>query len=36
METWISQDDDDKKKTYCLVGIGRAEDEDTSLAIDTQ
>ena len=30
------QTDDDDKKTYCLVGIGRAEDEDTSLAIDTQ
>ena len=30
------QADDDNKKTYCLVGIVRAEDEDTSLAIDTQ
>ena len=30
------QADDDNKKTFCLVGIGRAGDEDTSLAIHTQ
>ena len=30
------QADDDNKKTYCLISIGSAEDEDTSLAIDTQ
>ena len=28
--------DDDDKKTYCLISIGRAEDGDTSLAIDTK
>ena len=30
------QDDDDIKKTSCLIDIGRAEDADTSLAIDTK
>ena len=30
------QDDDGNKKTSCLIDIGRAEDADTSLAIDTK
>ena len=30
------EQDDDNKKTSCLIDIGRAEDADTSLAIDTK
>ena len=30
------QADDDNKKTYGLISVGSGEDEDTSLAIDTQ
>ena len=30
------QNEDDNKKTSCLIDIGRAQDEDTSLATDIE
>ena len=34
LELFKEQDDDDNKKTSCLINIGRAQDDDTSLATD--